>query len=97
MTTINIDKFGPIISTKEVGQSILELILLNLEEFDKIKIDLKNVKSMATFCSKQVFGFLYIKLGSEKFFDRLEFVNTSKDLQTIIKIGIQSAIDENKK
>lgn len=96
MTTINIEKFGPIISTKETGQSILELILEKLNKDDNIKIDLKNVKSMATFCAKQIFGYLYLKLGSEKFFERLEFINTSKDLKTIIKIGIQSALEEEK-
>lgn len=94
METIKIDQFGPIISTKETGQIILELILEKLESHENLKIDLLNVKSMATFCAKQIFGFLYIKLGSEKFFERLEFINTSNDLKTIIKIGVNSALEE---
>ena len=94
MNTIKIENFGTIISTKESGKSILDLILSKLNNENKIKIDFLNVKSMATFCAKQIFGFLYVKLGSEKFFEKLEFNNTSEDLKTIIKIGIQSAIEE---
>ena len=50
---------------------------------------------MATFCAKQIFGKLYVDLGSENFFERIEILNASDDLKSIIKIGIQSAIQEN--
>ena len=95
MKKISLDKFGPIISTKESGVEILELIHKGLSNSENIQLDLKKIRSMATFCAKQIFGNLYIELGSEKFFDRIEILNASNDLKSIIKIGIQSAIQES--
>lgn len=95
MRNINLDKFGPIISTKESGNQILELINDGLKSNQQIQIDLKKIRSMATFCAKQIFGKLYVELGSENFFERIEILNASDDLKSIIKIGIQSAIQEN--
>lgn len=95
MGTINLDKYGPIISTKELGDKILETARNKLKSNDKIQLDLKGIRSMATFCAKQIFGKLYIELGAENFFERVEIQNASDDLKSIIKIGIQSAIQEN--
>lgn len=95
MKNINLDKFGPIISTKESGNEILKLINDGLKSNQQIQIDLNKIRSMATFCAKQIFGKLYVDLGSENFFVRIEILNASDDLKSIIKIGIQSAIQEN--
>lgn len=95
METLNFDAYGPIVSTKESGKEILEKINSSLQKNQKIQIDLKKIRSMATFCAKQIFGNLYLRLGSESFFERIEIRNASNDLKTIIKIGIQSAIQEN--
>ena len=95
MKNINLDKFGPIISTKESGNQILGLINDGLKSSQLIQIDLNKIRSMATFCAKQIFGILYVDLGSENFFERIEILNASDDLKSIIKIGIQSAIQEN--
>ncbi len=95
MKNINLDDFGPIISTKESGGKILKIITENLKADNKVSLDLKKIRSMATFCAKQIFGKLYVTLGAEKFFENIEVVNASDDLKSIIKIGIQSAIQEN--
>jgi hypothetical protein len=95
MKTISLDEYGPIISTKELGNKILEIIKEGLKSNDKIQLDLKSIRSMATFCAKQIFGKLYIDLGAENFFEKIEIQNASDDLKSIIKIGIQSAIQEN--
>ncbi|MGO4921462.1 STAS-like domain-containing protein [Maribacter spongiicola] len=95
MKNISLDDFGPIISTKESGNKILNLITDNLKSDAKISVDLGKIRSMATFCAKQIFGKLYVSLGAEKFFENVEIVNASDDLKSIIKIGIQSAIQEN--
>jgi hypothetical protein len=53
---------------------------------------------MATFNAKQIFGKLYLELGANEFFEKLEIKNASDDLKLIIRLGIQSAIDDfNKK
>ncbi len=95
MKTIILDKYGPIISTKESGNEILDLIKKSLKNNQNIQIDLKKIRSMATFCAKQIFGNLYINMDNEVFFERIEILNASDDLKSIIKIGIQSAIEES--
>ncbi len=52
---------------------------------------------MATFCAKQIFGRLYIVYGPSKFFEYLIIKNASDDLKTIIRIGIESAIEDDSK
>lgn len=91
---IGIKKYGHIISDKEIGQSLLEEIRKALTENSKVILDFTDVKSMATFCAKQVFGRLYLDLKPEIFYTRLEFINVNADVQLLIKIGIQSALDE---
>ena len=95
MNNISLDDFGPIISTKDSGSKILVLITDSLKTNPKVSIDLGKIRSMATFCAKQIFGKLYVTLGAEKFFENIEIVNASDDLKSIIKIGIQSAIQES--
>ncbi len=95
MKSISLDEYGPIISNKESGDKILNLITDSLKTNNEICVDLGKIRSMATFCAKQIFGKLYVSLGAEKFFESIEIVNASDDLKSIIKIGIQSAIQES--
>ena len=93
MKKIDLNSYGPIISDRETGKEIYDLIKSKLGD-QTVLVDLSNIKSMATFCAKQIFGKLYLELGAEKFFDQIEIKNASDDIKTIIKIGIQSAIYE---
>lgn len=95
MSLINLDSYGPIISSKTVGEEVYELLKRKLGKNKTITIDLKNIKSMATFCAKQIFGRIYVEIGSQQFFERIILKNADDDLKTIIQIGIQHAIDEN--
>ncbi|WP_195426816.1 STAS-like domain-containing protein [Odoribacter splanchnicus] len=94
MKTIIVKNFGSIISDKETGYSLLEELKKSLKGSDEIILDLEGVISMATFCSKQVFGSLYLELGAEMFFSKIKFKNATNDVLAIIKIGIQSALEE---
>jgi len=94
MKNISLNKYGPIISDKSKGDEIYNLLLQNSAENDFVNIDLVDIKSMATFNAKQIFGQLYLKLGSNAFFDKIRFLNASDDLKLIIKIGIQNAIED---
>ena len=93
MKPISLERYGPIISDKVVGEAIYSEIK-DVLKTDNISIDLGDIKSMATFNAKQIFGRLYVELGSAAFFDKIELVNVSQDLKLIIKMGIQSALDE---
>lgn len=92
---VKINSFGSIISDKVIGAKIYSDISSSLKEKEAVNIDFIGVVSMATFCAKQIFGRLYIEMGADNFFERIKLLNVSEDLQIIIKMGIQNAIEEN--
>ena len=94
MKTFNLKKYGPIISDKDVGNEIFSEITKILESNRKISIDFSETLSMATFCSKQIFGKLYLNLSPSVFFERIVFLNASENVKLIIRIGIENALEE---
>lgn len=97
MRQLDLTEYGPIISSQSIGAEIYLLIKKNLAENGKVEINVTNIKSMATFCAKQIFGRLYIELGSQIFFENIGIKGADDDLKTIIQIGIQHALEENDK
>lgn len=95
LTTINLEKYGPIISDKKVGEEIFSLIISEINLNNEVIIDLDGIISMATFCAKQIFGKLYVALGSEKFFSIIKIKNANSDIKMIINMGINSALEES--
>lgn len=90
--TISLEQYGPIISSEEKGEEIFSKIKDILSKETEVIIDFANVASMATFCAKQIFGQLYIDLGSEEFYSRVKICNANNDIKIIIRMGIVSAI-----
>ncbi|MFA6151451.1 MAG: STAS-like domain-containing protein [Chitinophagaceae bacterium] len=87
--------FGAIISDQTSGDLIYNKIKEILSKNENCIVDFDNVKSMATFNAKQIFGRLYLELGSDVFFQKLQLENVSDDLRLIIRLGIQSAIEDS--
>ena len=95
MKNVALKEYGQIFSEKEDGDKLYEQIKKLLNQSDEIiYLNFDGVISMATFCAKQVFGRLYIEQGAEEFFKRIKFSSVNKNLQLIIKIGIQNAIND---
>lgn len=92
---IELRKYGTIISDQESGLIIYNEIKTILNSDKSCVVDCSNVKSMATYNAKQIFGKLYLELGSEVFFEKIEIKSASDDLQLIIMLGIQSAIEDD--
>lgn len=92
MKNIDLQNYAPIISDSDAGDEILKKMQEVLITGENISIDMKEIKSMATFCAKQIFGQLYKELGSEQFFNRVEIKNASENVRTIIRIGIESVV-----
>jgi hypothetical protein len=92
MKTISLGKYAPIISDKEIGDDIYNQIKESLAKDDVVEIDLSEIKSMATFCAKQIFGNLFVELGSETFYERIILKNANNDIKSLIKIGIRHSI-----
>lgn len=96
MKEISLSQYGPVVSSKTIGEEIYKLINGCLAKDQKVVVNLENIKSMATFCAKQIFGRLYLELGSQLFFERISLKGADNDLKTIIQIGIKHALEEKK-
>jgi hypothetical protein len=91
---ILLSKYGPIISDKVIGEDIYKEVKSALSNNNDVIVDFSEIKSMATFNAKQIFGRLYLELGSENFYEKIDLKNTSPELKLIIRMGIQNALDE---
>lgn len=94
MDKLVLSEYGNIISDQEIGEKVYNLIKSELKVNHNLKVDFSNIKSMATFNAKQIFGRLYIDLGADNFFKRITLINASDDLKLIISLGIQSALED---
>lgn len=92
MIEIQLNEYAPVISDEHTGQEIYAKIKNALLQ-DVIVIDMSEVKSMATFCAKQIFGQLYRELGSNIFYSKIQIKNANDDIKVIIRMGIVSAIN----
>lgn len=95
MTLIRLAEYGPIITNKDSGANIYKLIDEAYQSNSNVIIDCDGIITMATFCAKQIFGMLYLRIGEELFFQKIKIINANPDVQLIIKMGIQSAIEES--
>ncbi len=93
---VDLKKFGPIISDKDNGLKVYELIKSIIVEDGNVEVDLKEILSMATFCAKQIFGKLYIDMGAQSFFENVKLLNVNDDMKLIINMGIHSALNDKK-
>ena len=84
---IKVAEISKIISDDSVGASIYQKVKSLLQKNDVVVIDMSDVHTMATYCSKQIFGSLYKELG-EKFYDRVIIRNASDVIKTSIRLGI---------
>ena len=88
METVNLKEFGPIISDRETGFKIYNLIKAKNPHSTIV-----NIKSMATFCAKQIFGKLYIDLTPSVFYNNIKIIRATEDVKLIIRLGIQNAVE----
>jgi hypothetical protein len=84
------------IADKEVGEEVLSKIEAALRQNEKVILDFDGISVMTTFCGKQIFGRLYLKIGADEFFRRLTLKNVRDDLKIIIEQGILNALDSQK-
>ncbi len=94
MSTIVIKEYGTIISDEELGNRIFDAINKCIDTDGVVTIDMQGVKTMATFCAKQIFGKLCKKLGQSVFFEKVTIVSASERIKTSIRVGILSALSE---
>lgn len=91
MTIIDLSQYGPIVSNEAVAKKIYDQIVEALRN-GVVTIDMKGIKLMATFCSKQIFGCLYTNLGGEVFYEKIHVQNASENVKKTIGIGIEMTL-----
>lgn len=95
MKTIDLTKYAPVFSNEEIGKNVFLEIMSALKTDDGVVIDMTGIKSMATCCSKQVFGELYKKMGAEDFYKRVFIKGATDNVKVIIRLGIKNVIENN--
>ena len=96
MEKINLNKYAPLITSRELGGEIYNLIRQGLDKSGEVEVSMTHIVSMTTFCAKQIFGRLYVELGRDEYRRRIRLVNLSDDVNFIIRIGITNAVKESK-
>ena len=96
MAVLDLNKYAPLITRKDLGEEIYSALCKALDNNEVVDIEMGNIISMTTFCAKQIFGRVFVKLGREEFNKRIHMKNTSEDVQFIIRIGITNALKEAK-
>jgi len=96
MAVINLNKYAPLITRRELGDEVYTLIKHGLDANDEVEVSMTQIVSMTTFCAKQIFGRLYVELGREEYRRRVHLINVSEDVNFIIRIGITNAVKEAK-
>lgn len=97
MITIDFTKYGPAITNPDKAREIYSYISSLDPSKHEITIDLSHTETMTTRCAKIVFGFLYLDLTPDVFFQNIILKDMSDILQSIIELGIEHAILQGKK
>ena len=92
MVEIRLIDYSNTITDPSIAETILRDIRDALGKQDSISVVFTGVDIMTTSCAKQIFGQLYLELGPEVFYQRMQLKDVDEDLRIIIKNAIQSAI-----
>jgi hypothetical protein len=93
MQTIQLINYGDMMA--ESGKpTVYNEIKKALEKNDKIQIDFSHITTITPFFAKQVFGKLYLELGTKQFYNCVALINVTNEIELLIKVEIQNAIDE---
>lgn len=94
MRTIKIKDYATIISEESLGQKIYTILQGIVDEGESLTVDMEGVKTMATFCAKQIFGQLCKKMGENAFYEKVTIVSASEQMKTSIRLGILYALQD---
>lgn len=85
-------KYGAVISDEDTGNRILGQIKSALAQNQNVIVNFDGVSALTTYNAKQIFGDLYVNLGAQEFYDKIGLRNASANIQTIIRLGINSSV-----
>ena len=91
---LQMNRFRSVVMKKVDGESVYQEIKEHIDNGDIVIIDFTGIDTMTTYFAKQVFGKLYVELGSVKFAEVIKFEKDrmTSDVELVLKIGIAGAI-----
>ncbi len=92
---ISLSGYAPSIGSEDKATEILHKIQESLKTADVV-LDFENVQTMGTNCAKLIFGTLYKSMDAEKFFERINFINTTPNIRRTIRLGIEFSLASEK-
>lgn len=93
--TIELSKYGPVISSDEKADEILSSVRQLLSGTEEIVIDFSTIRIISTKCAKRILGTLYGELGPESFFSRIIITNASENVRPSLNDGIENYLAEH--
>ena len=92
---LKLDQYGPVLAENSKAEEILLRIKEELKQKDSVVIDMAMIKLMQTRCAHLIFGSLYLELGAETFYRRIQIQGATPNIRTVILAGIEQACKNN--
>lgn len=90
---VNLKDFGTILSTRDLGKVIRDIILQGVKNGDVITVDFNNVSQVTHSCADEIFAKLVVELGLSQFKKSVKLINADDTTATIIKYVIARRLE----
>lgn len=88
---LKLDQYGPVLAENSKAEEILLRVKEELRQQNSVIVDVSNIKLMQTRCARLIFGSLYLELGAENFYKRIQIQGATPNIRTVILAGIEQA------
>ena len=88
---LKLDNYGPVLAENSKAEEILSQVREELSRESIVIIDMSSVKLMLTQCARLIFGTLYLEMGAENFYTRIQIYGATPNIRTVIVAGIEQA------
>jgi len=91
----NMGKYGTSLTNEIIAESLSKDIIeqIELNQSQIINLDFSTIKLLTTYSVKSIFRPISEKYGIENIFSHIQLINVNKDLQVIIKQGLNSIVE----
>lgn len=93
MVEVNLNRYGTVINTEQLGEQCYNDIMRENPRENKILVRMKNIVSMTTTRAKQIFGRIYKEIGEEKFEEHI-ILDCSDGVYIIIEMGLEELLKD---
>lgn len=94
MNKYSLTEYAPLFVDKEKARTVFEEIMSHDPKNYPIEIDVTGIESMTTVCAKIIFGSIVREIGESTFYSNISFKGLTDELELIINMGIESAVEK---